>query len=164
MTNTVHQHLGPVVIVVAGSGSNLVEFVAIIVAAINRVTAEEVRVVFWAHVATAAPALITHTEVLYLPSLVATVLSAELSHRCIAVAGHVFYPLGKFLNGSRTHVSADVRLATQHFAEIQELVSTEGIVFDGSTPVVVLHLRTIFTWADSVHPVILVCETSSRPS
>ena len=164
MTYTVHQNLGPVVIVVTGSRCNLVKLVAIVVTAIYRVAAEEVGVILRAHVATAAPAFVTHTEIFYLPGFVATVLSAELGHRSIAIAGHIFHPFSHLLYCARTHVATDVRLAAQHLAEIQELVGTERVILDGATPVVVLHLRALLARTDTVHPVIFVSEASSRPS
>ena len=97
MTYTVHQYLGPVVIVVTGSRCYLVKLVAIVVAAIYRVAAIEIRVVLWTHVSTASPTLVTHAEVFHLPGLIATVLSTELGHRSIAVAGHILYPFSQLL-------------------------------------------------------------------
>jgi len=61
----------------------------------------------------------------------------------VAVAGHILYPFGQFLNGAGADVAADVRLAAEELAEVQEFVCTEGVVLDGATPVVVLHLRTL---------------------
>ena len=43
-------------------------------------------------------------------------------------------------------------------------MSTERVVFDGASPVVVLHLGAFVFRADAVHPVILVGKASSWPS
>ena len=100
----------------------------------------------------------------HLPSLVTAILATELCHRSVAIAGHVLYPFCQLLDSTRTDIATDVWLTANHLAEIQELVCTEGVVFDGATPVVVLHLRTLLARTDAVHPVIFVSEASSRPS
>ena len=100
VANVVHQHFCPVVVVVAGARGYLVELVAVVVAAIDGVTPEEVAVVFGPHVSAASPRLVAYAEELHLPRLVAAVLPAQLGHGCVAVAGHVFHPFCQFLNGS----------------------------------------------------------------
>ena len=159
-----HQHLCPVVVVVAGARGNLVELVAVIVAAVGGVAAIKVRVILGQHVATATPALVAHAEELHFPGLVTAVLAAQLCHGGVSVTGHVLHPLGQFLHGARAHVAADVRLRAQHLAKVQELMGTERVVLDGATPVVVLHLGAVLLGADAIHPVILIGETSARPS
>ena len=164
MPHTVHEHFGPVPVVVAGSTGNLVEVVAVIVAAIHGITAVEVGIVFGTHVATASPAFVTHTEELHLPCLVTAVLPAELGHRRVAVTGHILNPLCQFFHSAASHVAADIWLATEHLAEVEELMCAEGVVFDGASPVVVLHLGALVLWSDAVHPVILVGKAASRPA
>ena len=160
----VHQHLCPVPVVVARTTGNLIQIVAVVVAAVGLITTIEVGVVFGKHASAATPTLVTYTEELHLPCLVATVLTTELCHGSVAITGHIFHPLGELLNSAATYVAADVRLATEHLTEIKELVSTEGVVLDGASPVVVLHLWTLFLRTDTVHPVILVGEASARPT
>ena len=43
-------------------------------------------------------------------------------------------------------------------------MSTEGVVLDGASPVVVLHLWTLFLRTDTVHPVILIGEATAWPT
>ena len=138
--------------------------IAVVVAAVCLVATIEVGIVFGKHASAATPALITYTEELYLPCLVATVLTTELCHGSVAITGHIFHPLGELLNSAATYVAADVRLATEHLTEIKELVSTEGVVLDGASPVVVLHLGTLLLRTDTVHPVILVGEAATWPT
>ena len=98
---------------------------------------ELVAVILWSHVTTAAPSLVADAEVFYLPSLVAAILAAQTCHGGIAVAGHILHPLCHFLHGARSHITADIRFAAEHLAEVQELMRTEGVIFDGSSPVIV---------------------------
>ena len=164
MAYILHQHLRPVVVVVAGTARYLVELVAVVVAAVALVAAEEVAVVLRTHVAAAAPALVAHTQEFHLPGFVAAVLAAQLGHRCVTVAGHVFHPFGQLLHGAAAYVAADVGLAAQQLAEVQKLMRAKRVVLDGAAPVVVLHLRTLRTRTDTVAPVILVGKTAAGPA
>ena len=96
--------------------------------------------------------------------LLAPVLAAQFGHRCVAVAGHVFHPLGHFLHRAGAHIAADVGFAAQHLAEVEELVRAEGVVFDGASPIVVAQGRSLVTRTDAVHPVIVVGKAAARPS
>ena len=96
--------------------------------------------------------------------MVAAVLAAEACHGGVAFGGHVFHPLGKFFDGAATYVSADVGFAAQHFAEVEEFVRAEAVVFDGAAPVVVHHLRAVLFRADAVHPVVFVGKAAARPA
>ena len=136
-SDLLHQHLRPVVVVVGGTAGDAVEVVVTLVAQVSVELAELVAVVFGRHVAAAAPCLVADAEVLHVPGLVATVGTAQTGHRCVAVAGHVFHPLGHLLDGARADVAADVGLAAEHLTEVQELVGAERVVFDGAAPVVV---------------------------
>ena len=164
VAHTIHQHARPVVVVVAGTRSNLIELVAIVVAAVGLVAAIEVGIVLRAHVATATPRLVAHAQIFHLPGLVASVLSAQLRHRRVAVARHVFHPLGHLFHRAAAHVTADVGLTAKQFAKVQELMRTERVVLDGSAPVVVLHLRTLRARSDAVAPVIFVGKASAGPA
>ena len=132
-----HKHFGPVVVVVAGTRSDAIKMVLTLVTQIGIELAVFVRVIFGSHVSTTAPGFITDSEVFHLPSFVATVLTAQTSHWCVTVGGHVFNPLGHFLHSAGTNITTNIRLAAKHLAEIQELVGTEAVVLDRTTPVVV---------------------------
>ena len=92
-----------------------------------------------------------------------SVLGAELSHRA-GLGGHVFDPLGHFLDGAGAHVTADVGLDAQHLAQVQELVGAEGVVLHGAAPVVVHEFLAVLLRADAVHPVVLVGKASAGPA
>ena len=164
LSHAVHQHARPVVVVVGSTRCNLVELVAVVVAAVGLIAAIEVGVVFRAHVSAAAPRFVSYAEVFHLPCLVASVLAAQLSHWRVAVARHVFHPFGHLFDRAATNVTADVGLAADEFAEVQELVRTEGVVLDGAAPVVVLHFGTLRIRADSIAPVVFVGEASAWPA
>ena len=65
--DTVHEHLCPVIVIVAGTAGNLEELVVVIVTAVSGVSAVEVRVVFRAHVSATSPALVAHADVFEVP-------------------------------------------------------------------------------------------------
>ena len=62
-----HQHLGPIVVVIRCTAGNLVETVAAEIAEIGGVAAIKVAVVLRSHIATAAPGLVADAEILYAP-------------------------------------------------------------------------------------------------
>ena len=162
--HAVHEDVGPVVVIIAGTAGYLEQTVAVVVAAVGGVAAVEVGVVFGAHAAATSPALVAHAEVFHLPGLVASVLPAQACHGRIALGGHVFHPLGQLLDRAAAHVSADVGLAAQHLAEVQELVRAEAVVLDGAAPVVVHHLRALLAGTDAVHPVVFVGKAAAGPA
>ena len=164
VAHALHEHLCPVPIVVAGAARNLVEPVAVVVAAVGGIASVEVGVILRLHVATASPTLVAHAEELHLPCLFASVLPAQFRHRGVAVARHVLHPFGKFLHRAAAHVAADVGFASEHLAEVEEFVRTEGVVLNGSAPVVVLHLGSLAARTYAVHPVILVGKAATGPS
>ena len=164
MSYTVHQYICPVVVVVARTAGNLIQAVAVIIAAISGITAVQVCVIFRTHTSTASPTFISYTEIFNFPCFVTAVFAAEICHRRVAVRRHVFHPFGKFLYRTATYISAHVRFATQHFAEIQEFMCTETVVLNRSAPVIINHLRTVCFRADTVHPVIFVGEATARPT
>ena len=137
VTNLIHQYLRPLIVVVTGTTTNAIEFVACIVAQIGVELTELVRVVLRRHVTTAAPSLVTNTEVLHVPSLLATILTTQTGHGCITVARHILHPLGHLLHRATAHVTTDIWLAVQHFTKVQELMRTKRVVLDGAAPVVV---------------------------
>ena len=143
VANLIHTYFGPVVIIIAGTRGDAIEAVLSLVAQIGVELTELVAVILWSHVTTAAPSLVADAEVFYLPSLVAAILAAQTGHWRVAVAGHILNPLGHLLNGTRTYVTTDVRLAAQHLAEIQELVGAERVVLDSTTPVIVAQRWTL---------------------
>ena len=164
IANVVHQHLCPIIVVVAGSRSNLVEIVAVVVATINAISTVKVAIIFGAHVSATSPTLVANAEVFHFPCPVTTVLPTQLCHWRIAVRCHVLYPFCQFLYSTRTNVSADIWFATNQFAEVQELMCTKRIVFNRSTPVVVLHLGTFVARTNTVHPVIFIGKATAWPT
>ena len=100
VANLIHAHLGPVVIIVAGTRGNAIEAVLTLIAQVGIELTELIAVVLRCHVTTTPPGLVTDTEVLDLPCLVATVLTAQTGHRCIAIASHILHPLSHLLNGT----------------------------------------------------------------
>ena len=161
---TVHQYFSPVIVVVAGTAGYLEEAIAVVVAAVGGIAAVEVGIIFGTHASTATPAFVSYTEVFHFPGLIATVLAAQACHGGVSFGGHVFYPFGKFFYGTTTYVSADIGLTTQHFAEIEELMGSETVVFDSASPVVVHHFGTVFFRADTVHPMVFVGKAAARPA
>ena len=127
VADSVHKDFGPVVVIVAGTAGNLKQAVAIILAAIGLITAIEVGIILGAHVAATSPALVTYTDILHLPGLFTTILLAQLGHRTI-LRCHILYPLGGLLYRAATHVHRHVRLASEEFAQIEELMCTEGVI------------------------------------
>ena len=164
VTDLVHQHSCPVIIIVRRTTTDAIQFVAGIVTQISIELAELIRVVFRSHITAATPCLVTDAEVLHLPGLVATVCPAKTSHWSITIAGHILHPLGHLLHGTRTYVTADIRLTAKHLAQVQELMCTERVILDGSSPVVVAQRRTLVLRTDTVHPVIVVGKAAARPS
>ena len=41
---------------------------------------------------------------------------------------------------------------------------TETVVFRHATPMGIDHLRTLFTWTDTIHPVVFIGKTATRPT
>ena len=163
VTNLLHCHFRPVVVVVARTRSNLVKTVAIEFTAISAIATIKVGIVFDTHIATATPAFVTNTDILHLPRFFASILLTKFRHWAI-LGCHVFHPLSRFLRTTATHIHADVWFTAQHFAEVQELVCTERIVFHRTTPVIIHHARTIFLWTNPIHPVVFISEAATRPT
>lgn len=53
---------------------------------------------------------------------------------------------------------------TQHFAEVEELMCTETVVFNCASPVIVYHFGSVLFRTDTVHPVIFIGKTATRPT
>ena len=77
---------------------------------------------------------------------------------------YVFYPFCQFFYSTTTYVSADIRFSTQHFAEVEELMCTETVVFNCTSPVIVYHFGAVLFRTDTVHPVIFIGKTATRPT
>ena len=90
-----HQDLSPVVVICIGAACDLEKLISAVIAAVCSITAVKVGVVFRAHGASAAPALVSYAEVLQLPGLLPAVALAELRHRGNSVERHVLHPVGK---------------------------------------------------------------------
>ena len=159
-----HQHLGPVVVIVGSAARDLVEAVAAEVAKIGAIAPEKVGIVFRSHVSAAAPGLVAYAEVLHVPRLLTAVRAAQVSHRALGVGGHILNPVGHLLHAAAAHVAADIRLNVKHFAEVEELVGTEAVVLERAAPVVVGDISPSFLRAYAVHPVVVIGEASARPA
>ena len=164
MTYVFHQHFSPVIVIIAGTAGNLEQTVAIVVTAISRITAIQIGIVFRTHATSASPAFISHSEVFYFPRFFTSVFQTQFCHRASLFRSHIFYPLGHFFHAAATYVSADIRFTAQHFAQVQEFVCSEAVIFYGSSPVVVDHTRTFFTRTNTVHPMVFIGKASSRPA
>ena len=113
LPHALHHHFSPVVIIVAGTGSNLVECVAAERTCIFGIAAIEVSVVFGAHLSAATPTLVTDTDIMYVPRLVAPVLAAEVRHRRIIVGGHILHPFRRFARCAAAYVHTHVGFAAE---------------------------------------------------
>ena len=163
-TYAVHQDFSPVIIVIACTTGNLKQMVAVVVAAVGGVTAIQISVIFRTHASAASPTFVTYTEVFHFPCFVTTVLAAKSCHRRISFGSHVFYPFCQFFYSTTTYVSADIRFSTQHFAEVEELMCTETVVFNCTSPVIVYHFGAVLFRTDTVHPVIFIGKAATRPT
>ena len=76
-----HEHLCPIVVIVAGTAGNLEQAVAIVLATVGLIAAIKVGIVLRTHVATASPALVAHTDVLHFPRLFTAVLLTQLAFK-----------------------------------------------------------------------------------
>ena len=164
LSDFIHQHACPVVVVVRSPRCNAEQMVVTLVAQIGVELTELVGIVFRCHVAATSPSLVADAEIFYLPRFLTSVLTAQTSHRCVTIAGHVLYPLGHLFDGSTTHIATDIRFAAQQFAEVQELMGAKRVVLDGASPVVVSQGGALFPGTYAVHPVVVVGKASSRPA
>ncbi len=158
-----HEYISPVVVIVAGTRCNLIELVAVIVAAICLIAAVEVAVILRTAVAAAAPALVTDTKIFQFPRFLAAILLAQLCHRS-RLGSDILDPFGEFLDRPAADVAAKIRLRAEHLTEIEELMSSKGIILDRTTPVVIDHTRTERGVSDTILPVILIGEATARPT
>ena len=92
------------------------------------------------------------------------VLAAQVRHGAAPVEGEVLHPLLHLLHGAAAEVAADVGLATQLLAEVEELVAAEVVVLGDAAPVGVDHGGAGPFGADAVHPVVLVGEAAAGPA
>ena len=164
MSDVLHQHLSPIVIIVTGSAGNLEQTIPVVVTAISGIAAIQIGIILRTHAASATPAFISDTKIFHLPRLFAPVFLSQFCHRATLFRGHIFHPLGHFFHASATYVSTDVRFTSQHFAQIQEFMRTETVIFHGTPPIVVDHARTFITRPNTVHPVVFIGKASSRPT
>ena len=67
VAHLIHEYFGPVVVVVAGSTGNLIELVAVVVAAVGGVASVEVCIIVGTHASAASPAFIAHAEEFHIP-------------------------------------------------------------------------------------------------
>ena len=159
-----HHAVGPVVVVDVGAAGDLKHPVVPVVAHKGAEPAEQVAVIFRAHIAAAAPVFVADAEVLHLPGLFPAVGFPQLGHRGNPVEGHVLHPLAHFLDSAGTHVAVDIGFAAQLVAELHELMGAEGVVLHHPAPVGVHHPLAAFFGADAVLPVVLVGKAAAGPA
>ena len=160
-TGLLHQHVGPVVVIVAGARGYLEEPVAVKLAAVGLIAAVCPGIVLGGEMPSAA--LVAYAEILELPGFLAAVLLAFLGHRAV-LGGDILDPFGQLLDGAAADIAAQIWLAAYQLAQVEELVSAEAVVLDGASPVGVDHYGTVLLGADAVCPVILVGKAASRPA
>ena len=91
-------------------------------------------------------------------------LAPEIGHGGDAVEGAIFHPVLHLLYAAAADVAANIRRTVELFAQIEEFVSAEMVVFGDAAPVGIDHGRAAHAWPDAVLPVVLIRETTSRPA
>src|SRR5688500_18824083 len=122
-----HEDFRPAVVEVAGAAGDPLDAITGVVLHVGGVAAVLVGVVFGAHVAAAAPALVADPEVLDLPGFLAAVFAAEVGQLGIGIGGHVFDPVHHLLGRAAADVTADVGLGADELAEVHELMGAKGV-------------------------------------
>ena len=136
----------------------------IIISHIGLVSAVQIAIVGWGHIAAASPVFVTDTEVIHLPCFLSAVFSTQVCHRRYPVESHVLYPLGHLLYGTASHIAIDVGLTTDLFTQFEELMGTEAVVLGHTTPMSVDHFLAVLLRSDTVFPVVFVREAPTGPA
>ena len=136
----------------------------IIISHIGLVSAVQIAIVGWGHIAAASPVFVTDTEVIHLPGFLSAVFSTQVCHRRYPVESHVLYPLGHLLYGTASHIAIDVGLTTDLFTQFEELMGTEAVVLGHTTPMSVDHFLAVLLRSDTVFPVVFIRETTAGPA
>ena len=158
-----HDDLGPGVVVHGGAGGDAVEPGLLVVAEEAREAAELVGVIFGAHHATAAPALIADAPETHAVGRGMAVGGALVGQDGADGGVEILHPVAHLLYGAAAEVAADHGLAADLRAEIEKLMRAEGVGLD-LAPGVIAHPRAFFARTDAVAPVVGVGETAARPA
>src|SRR5882724_3609048 len=138
----------------------------------SRVSAEFSGIFLRRKVPSTPPGFISYAPVAHVVRLQGSGLGALLSKRgaaCRRIA--VLHPPVKFRSGQAANVGSEVRLRTNEFAEMDELIGAEfvGFIFVAGLRFVIFCFypeirapRAFFGWTNPITPVIAVCEASSR--
>src|SRR5262249_42193450 len=117
-----------------------------------------------AHVPAASPIFIADSKIFELPWLFVPIFLAQVSHGTHAGKGDILDPLLHFLDCSAADVPANIRFASELFAQIHELMRPKMIVFGHFAPMSIDHRGSEFSRADPIAPVIFVGKTAARPA
>src|SRR5882672_10801707 len=138
----------------------------------SRVSAEFSDILLRRKVPATPPGFISYAPVARVVRLRGSGLGALLSKRGAArrrIA--VLHPPVKFRSGQAANVGSEVRLRTNKFAEMDELIGAEfiGFIFMTGRRFVIFCLypeirapRAFFGWTNAITPLIAICEASSR--
>lgn len=121
-------------------------------------------VILGRHMAAAAPHLVAHAPVFYVPGFFPAVLLPQFRHRAHAVVVDVLHPVGEFFHFTAPHVAGQVRLCAYHFAQVQKVVGAEAVVLGHTAPPLVHDGRPVFFRAYAVFPVVGIGKTAARPA
>ena len=135
-----------------------------IIADIGLITTVFVCIEIRVHVSTAAPVLIANAKEIQFPWFLMSVFLTEVSHRGNTFECNVLNPLRHFLYCSASQISVNVCFTSKLFAEFKEFMSTKAVIFYNTAPVCVDHFLTCFFRADTIFPVVFICETATRPA
>src|SRR5690606_11800299 len=108
----------------------------------------------------AAPALVAYAEVWQLPRFFPAVCTPQVCQWRVCGRSNIFYPLHHLLYCAAANIAADIGFCTEHLDEVEKLMSAEVIVFDHPSPMGVDHWLSLRARANTVLPVILVCEAA----
>src|SRR4051794_14941111 len=90
--------------------------------------------------------------------------SALLLERCRLSGGHVFQPFRRFSRSAGPNIDRHVGLGADLVDEVHELMRSERIRFDDTTPIGVERYGTLICRADAVAPVVFVGEAATGPA
>ena len=136
----------------------------IIISHIGLISAVQIAVIGRGHIAAASPVLIADAEVIHLPGFFSAVLAAQVCHGGYPIKSHILYPLGHLLNSTASHIAIDISLTADLLTQFEELMGTEAVIFRHTAPVGVDHLLAVLLRADTVLPVVFICEASTGPA
>ena len=160
-----HNAFRPLIIINVRSACDLEDLlILIVITNVCLISAIEISIIFRCHISTAAPVLITDSEIVNGPSFLMPVFLSLICHRRNALKGHILYPLRHLLHRSASDISINICLTAKLTAKFKKLMRTEAVVLYDSAPVRVDHFLSVFLRTDAILPMILVCKASARPA